>query len=77
MSFFLCGHSSEPIEIFGSGGGEKLSRETNIPLLGSIPLDILVRQGGDNGIPLLVSAPDSSTGRVFREIAQKISEQPG
>jgi ATP-binding protein involved in chromosome partitioning len=77
MSFFLCGHASEPIEIFGSGGGERLSKETNIPLLGRIPLDLLVRQGGDNGVPLLVSDPDSSTGRVFREIARKISEQPG
>lgn len=77
MSFFLCGHSSEPIEIFGSGGGERLSKETSIPLLGSIPLDLLVRQGGDNGVPLLVSAPDSATGMVFREIARKISEQPG
>jgi ATP-binding protein involved in chromosome partitioning len=77
MSFFLCGHSSERIDIFGSGGGERLSRETNIPLLGSIPLDLLIGQGGDNGVPLLVSAPDSSTGRVFQEIARKITDQLG
>ena len=75
MSYFLCSHSTQPIEIFGSGGGERLSKETDIPLLGSIPIDLGLRQGGDNGIPLMMSAPNSSTGLVFQEIAQKIANQ--
>lgn len=74
MSYFLCGHSAQPIEIFGRGGGEQLSRETGLPLLGAVPLDLDLRQGGDSGVPLLVSAPDSPTGTLFQEIARKISQ---
>lgn len=73
MSYFLCGHSPQPIDIFGSGGGEKLSKESNIPLLGAIPLDLELRQGGDSGIPLMVSTPDSDTGLVFQKIARKVA----
>jgi ATP-binding protein involved in chromosome partitioning len=75
MSYFLCGHSAQPIDIFGSGGGEKLSKESNIPLLGAIPLDLELRQGGDIGIPLMVSTPDSATGLVFQAIARQVSAQ--
>ena len=62
MSYFVCGHSAQPIEIFGHGGGEKLSQETGIPLLGNIPIDLELRQGGDAGVPLMVSKPDSEVG---------------
>lgn len=75
MSYFLCSHSTQPIEIFGRGGGEQLSKETGLPLLGSIPLDLDLRQGGDSGVPLLVSASDSTTGALFQEIANKISNE--
>ncbi|MFT5701522.1 MAG: ATP-binding protein involved in chromosome partitioning [Desulforhopalus sp.] len=71
MSYFLCGHSAQPIEIFGSGGGERLSQEADIPLLGAIPLDLDLRKGGDNGVPLMVSDPGSTTGHIFQTIAQK------
>jgi ATP-binding protein involved in chromosome partitioning len=72
MSYFSCGHSSERIELFGSGGGEALSRETGIPLLGSIPLDIELRKGGDTGVPLVIGLPECETSRVFMEMARKI-----
>ena len=75
MSYFLCGHASEPIGIFGKGGGEKLSRETGIDLLGAVPLDPELGRGGDNGIPLLVSTPDGETSAVFKSIAQKIANR--
>jgi ATP-binding protein involved in chromosome partitioning len=74
MSYFLSSQSTQPIEIFGRGGGERLSQETGIPLLGAIPLAIEIRQGGDNGVPLMVSVPDSATAHIFQTIAQKISE---
>lgn len=73
MSYFLCSHSPHPIEIFGSGGGERLSQETDIPLLGSVPLDLDLRQGGDSGVPLMVSAPDSVAGQILLTIAQKLT----
>ncbi|MFH2123888.1 MAG: Mrp/NBP35 family ATP-binding protein [Pseudomonadota bacterium] len=77
MSYFLSSQSTEAIEIFGHGGGERLSQETGIPLLGAIPLAIEIRQGGDNGLPLMVSAPDSPTAAIFQKIAKKISDKTG
>jgi len=73
MSYFRCGHSSEKIEIFGAGGGEALSRETGVPLLGSIPIDIELRKGGDTGAPLMATSPDAQTGAIFTEIAEKLT----
>lgn len=72
MSYFCCGHSSERIDLFGSGGGEILSRETALPLLTAIPIDIELRKGGDVGVPVVVGHPESETSRVFREMARKI-----
>jgi ATP-binding protein involved in chromosome partitioning len=77
MSYFSYGDSKEKIEIFGSGGGEMLSRETGIPLLGSIPIDIELRKGGDKGTPLMIDAHDSETGGVLREIAQEVIRRTG
>jgi len=75
MSYFLCGHSAQPIEIFGHGGGEILSKETDRPLLGTLPIDLELRQGGDSGVPLMVSSANSATGIIFQEIARKIADQ--
>jgi len=75
MSYFLPSETAQPVAIFGQGGGEKLSHETGIPLMGAIPLDLDLRLGGDSGIPLMVSAPDSSTAAVFQGIARRILER--
>ncbi len=74
MSFFRCGHSEEAIEIFGRGGGEKMSREFGLPLMEKVPIDLGIGKGGDSGVPLMVSAPDSKTGRIFHDLAEKIIE---
>lgn len=75
MSYFRCGHSADPIQIFGSGGGEKLSRETGLPLLGAIPFDIELGRSSDSGVPLMLSAPDSEAGLVFQQVAREMSKQ--
>ncbi len=72
MAYFMCGHTSEKIEIFGAGGGEALSRQTDIPLLGSIPIDIELRKGGDSGVPLMFDSPQSETGEMLRSIIQNL-----
>jgi len=72
MSYFMCGHTDEPIEIFGHGGGTKLSEELGLPFLGSVPIELEIRMGGDSGVPLMVSAPNSEPGRTFQSIAQNI-----
>lgn len=57
MSYFECAHSEEKVEIFGTGGGEKLSQEMGVPLLGAIPIDIELRKGADKGMPLMAGTP--------------------
>jgi len=73
MSYFCCEHSDDKIEIFGKGGGEALSREMNLPLLGALPIDIELRKCGDNGVPLMFESPDSDTARLFADIAHKLA----
>ncbi|GAB4536140.1 MAG: Mrp/NBP35 family ATP-binding protein [Anaerolineales bacterium] len=63
------------MDIFGSGGGEKLAKETGVPFLGSIPMDPSVRVGGDSGQPVVVSAPDSPVAQALREIARQVAAQ--
>jgi ATP-binding protein involved in chromosome partitioning len=74
MSGFFCGHTEKAIEIFGRGGGEKLSKEFGLPLLGKIPIDLAIGKGGDSGVPLMISAPDSEAARIFQVIAEKIMD---
>lgn len=76
-SYFFCGHNEKPIEIFGRGGGEKMSREFGLPLLGRIAIDLEIGKGGDSGIPFMVSAPDSEAGRNFQLMAERIVEVTG
>jgi ATP-binding protein involved in chromosome partitioning len=74
MSYFIPPDlPDKQYDIFGSGGGEKLSQELNVPLIGCVPLEIPVRQGGDHGMPIVVNQPDSASARALKAIAQKVA----
>ncbi len=73
MSFFVCPHCGEQSEIFGFGGGERTAERYEVPLLGRVPLDTTIRQGGDVGHPIVVSHPDSPAGEAFRDAAQQVA----
>jgi ATP-binding protein involved in chromosome partitioning len=60
-------------DFFGSGGGEKLAEQRNIPFLGRIPLQATVREGGDYGRPVVINEPDSPAGKSFAEMAQNVA----
>jgi ATP-binding protein involved in chromosome partitioning len=60
------------MDIFGSGGGERLADEAGVPYLGSIPIDPAVRVGGDNGNPVVVTHPEAPVTKALLDIAQKI-----
>src|SRR5579863_2651248 len=78
MSYLVCAHCGEQTDIFGSGGGvtvaQALSRitGTQVPLLGQIPLDVRLREGGDAGIPLVLGEPDSPAALALRKIADEL-----
>src|SRR5580693_9479748 len=78
MSYLVCPHCGEQQEVFGSGGGASvaaaLGRITGapVPLLGQVPLDVRLREGGDAGMPLVLSDPDSPAALALRKIADEI-----
>jgi len=74
MSYFET-PSGEKVDIFGSGGGEKLAAMTGVPYIGSIPIDPEVRIGGDAGIPVVLSHPDSPVSVALIDIAEKVAAQ--
>jgi len=72
---FLETPDGERMDIFGSGGGEKLAKMTGVPFIGTIPIDPQVRVGGDQGMPVSLSHPDSPVAKSLIEIAEKIAAQ--
>jgi ATP-binding protein involved in chromosome partitioning len=64
-------------EVFGSGGGERLATQLGVKLLGRVPLDARLREAGDDGTPLVISAPDSEPARAILEIARSIEASRG
>ena len=74
MSYFIPPDAPErTYDLFGSGGGEKASKELQVPLLGCIPLEIALREGGDKGVPIVMSAPDSASAQALTAIAKTIA----
>jgi ATP-binding protein involved in chromosome partitioning len=75
MSYFVCGHCQERTDIFGNGGGRRMAEEMEIPFLGEVPIDTRVRQGGDEGKPIVSLAPEAPAAIAFQEIAGKVAAQ--
>ena len=74
MSYFIPPDLPDrQYDLFGSGGGEKTSKELGLPLLGCVPLEMALREGGDSGIPIVVAAPDSASAKALTAIAQQIA----
>ncbi len=65
----------ERMDIFGTGGGKKLADMAGVPYIGGIPIDPQVRIGGDEGMPVVLSHPDSPVAKALVEIAEKIAAQ--
>jgi ATP-binding protein involved in chromosome partitioning len=81
MAGLPCPHCGDMIDVFGAGGGalvaEGLSRltGTTVPLLGSVPIDVRLREGGDNGRPLVLADPDSAAGKELLGVADRLSSR--
>lgn len=81
MSAFSCPHCGEPVELFGSGGGQvvadALTRLTGaeVPVLGQVPLDVRLREGGDEGVPLVLSDPSSPAAEQLTRIADELGSR--
>ena len=75
MSYFIAPDTGTRYNIFGEGGGRRLSDEYGVPFLGAIPLGVSVREGGDKGVPVVVSEPDSPQAQAFRSVAEEVARQ--
>jgi ATP-binding protein involved in chromosome partitioning len=75
MSYFVAPDTGIRYNIFGEGGGEKLAEQYGVPFLGAIPLGLEVRAGGDSGVPVVVSQPDSTQAQAFRHVAEEVARQ--
>lgn len=74
MSYFIPPDMPEKqYDIFGSAGGKKTAQELQVPLLGCVPLEIPLREGGDRGLPIVLSDPDSASAKALVAIAQQIA----
>jgi ATP-binding protein involved in chromosome partitioning len=61
------------MDVFGAGGGERLARETGVPFIGAVPMDPAVREGGDNGVPVVVSHPESPVAQALKNVAKDLA----
>jgi ATP-binding protein involved in chromosome partitioning len=75
MSYFIAPDTGIRYNIFGEGGGEKLAQMYGVPFLGAIPLGIDVREGGDKGVPVVYSDPESPESQAFRHVAKEVARQ--
>jgi ATP-binding protein involved in chromosome partitioning len=75
MSYFIAPDTGKKYDIFGSGGGEKISKELNAPFIGGIPIDPRIRKGGDSGIPIVYDIPDSDEAKIVTRISRNLAEQ--
>ena len=74
MSYYICGHCGDRAEIFSHGGGQRAAEKLGVTFLGAIPIDLAIRAGGDEGMPIVAANPDSPQAKTFRDIAAKIAE---
>ena len=75
MSYFIAPDTGNRYEIFGRGGGQKLANEYSLNFLGEVPMGMEVREGGDKGVPVVVSFPDSPQSAAFRKVAEEVARQ--
>ena len=72
MAQHVCSHCGHVEHLFGQGGGERMATQYGVPLLGSLPLEIGIREQGDAGAPIVASAPDSAAAQAYRLTARRM-----
>jgi ATP-binding protein involved in chromosome partitioning len=77
MSWFECPHCGKPSALFGSGGGERLAKAVELPLLGQVPLYPRVMEGGEAGTPIVTADASSSAAKALTAIATRVASLVG
>lgn len=75
MAQHVCSNCGHVEHLFGSGGGERMAVQYGVPLLGSLPLAVSIREQGDAGMPVVLSAPASAAAEAYRQVALRLLEE--
>ncbi len=75
MAMHVCSSCGHVEHLFGEGGGQRMAAQYGVPLLGSLPLDIAIREHGDSGRPVMAAAPESAVAQAYLQIAQALVAQ--
>ncbi|MGO1071661.1 iron-sulfur cluster carrier protein ApbC [Lysobacter sp. CA199] len=75
MAVHICTNCGHAEHLFGEGGGARMAVQYGVPLLGSLPLEIAIREQGDAGVPVVVAQPDSAASRAYRGAARRLAAQ--
>ncbi|MET0807391.1 MAG: iron-sulfur cluster carrier protein ApbC [Pseudoxanthomonas sp.] len=75
MALHVCSNCGHEEHLFGEGGGQRMAAQYGVPLLGSLPLDIAIREQGDAGRPVVISAPDSAVAQAYLQVARELVAQ--
>ena len=75
MSGFVCPNCGAHIDIFRSGGGERMAKEMGVPFLGKVPIDPAICEDSDRGIPFIISHPESPSTKAFKAIVERLKEE--
>ncbi len=73
MAMHVCSQCGHTEHIFGSGGGERMTAQFGVPLLGSLPLELSIREQGDAGMPVVAFAPESTAAQAYRRTARRMA----
>ena len=82
MSYLPCPHCGENLDVFGSGGGQAVATSltrllgAEVPMLGQIPIDVRLREGGDSGMPLVLSDPDAPASKELLKVTEALTGKP-
>jgi len=80
MAVHVCGNCGHAEHIFGEGGAARMSAQYDVPVLGSLPLEVGIREQGDAGTPIVAAQPDSAAAQAYRDVARamlvRLAERP-
>jgi len=74
MSTFICPHCGTASNIFGHGGARAEAERLGVPFLGEVPLDMVIREKSDAGLPVVATAPDTASAQIYRDIAARVRD---
>ncbi|WP_425476946.1 iron-sulfur cluster carrier protein ApbC [Novilysobacter arseniciresistens] len=73
MAVHVCSNCGHAEHVFGEGGGQRMSTQYGVPLLGSLPLELAIREQGDAGVPVVAAQPDSAAAQAYRTAARQVA----